>query len=226
MTAESRLKSWNSNIGVAALFLSMSPGLPIWARVAAIAVTIVCLIIDFPGILQKLANIASLLFRFVRDFWRFLLILLVIICFGIAVLYLVTPSSAPRPLARARDAVLEVQRSLNGRDVTIRVICDDAMQPLRYFMRSYEVLAIERPGPDGAPLKTFMRGGNVLAEDGRAPSGPVRRYYRSHCNFASDYFDDSGRLLFYEYDEQCSGRPQVVASQPVPFPPIPVFTYR
>jgi hypothetical protein len=164
--------------------------------------------------------------NFLRAFWRFLLFLFAGIALTFGALYVFSPPGVPRPVARAREAVLEVQRSLNGHDVAVRTLCEQGKVPARYYMRGYEVLAVEREQPDGAVLRTYMRDGRVLAEDGPAPSGEVRRYYRGPCNFASDFFDGSGRLAFLEYDPKCSGHPEVVASEPVPFPPIPVFTYR
>lgn len=220
-------KRYVANIGTGSLIGAVAPAVPTAFRIGFGVTALVCLVIDSQWFRRRLKTIAQTVSEFVRHFWWLLLVLLAITGTGGAVWRHFGNRSTPKSIVDARTNVLQIQRSLTGKDIrTLWVLSKDARPTDRVYARGWEPVVVEHRA-DPSRLKTYLSKGKVVAEDvPGSPSGFIRKYYRGKCMFASDYFDSEGRFVLLEYDENCNGKLVVIGSEsPSFFPPFPVFSY-
>lgn len=224
---ESRWKPYVANIGTGSLIFAVAPAVPTAFRIGFGVTALVCVIIDSQWLRRRLKTIVRTVYEFVRQFWWLLLVLGAITGTGGAVWRHFGTRSIPRSVVDARTNVLQIQRSLTGKNIRILwVLSKDSWPTDRVYARGWEPIVVEHRA-DPSRLKTYLSKGNVVAEDvPGTPSGFIRRYYRGKCIFASDYFDSEGGFVLLEYDEKCDGKLVVIGSEsPSFFPPFPVFSY-
>jgi hypothetical protein len=223
------VQNWLVSIGTGTLVAQFVPSLSLVFRLLLLAITLICLLLNFPRIWQGIQNLGKTIVALLRNYWQFLIGL-----FGAIVLVWIVQeiiSKVPSDVLEARRVVAEIQSSLSGVDVERWWAAEDRNgEPTRRLaMKGYELIEAENVGAQDQVLKIFIKDGKRIAEDILGPEsyGFARRYYRDDCNFATDYFGSSGEFGFLVYDKDCRGTPIIVEiKSPIFSLPIPGFSYR
>lgn len=133
---------------------------------------------------------------------------------------------------RARKQVAEIKVAMHKGDVREWWLATrrDGQSRRLLYMKEYQVM-LEDGMEGGARTRAYLEAGRVFALESVAPGGEIYevRYFRPDlCNFGIDFIDSrSGRSVYLEYDQYCTGRLKPVEQRPGWFwLPFPVYGYR
>jgi hypothetical protein len=224
-------QNWLTNSGAGALItwlaLVFTLDEHLLPKTLFFVIALLCVALTLPLNLRRGKVLISSVASYFKLYWKFLLIICMVVVLTLVVERLLQPSTSPD--FPERQIVREIELAISKGDAQRWLgLEEDSKRPQMILsLKGYEVIETEDPSDNVS--KVYIKEGQKIAEDARAttPYSFARKYYHGGCLFATDYCDSAGHCVVTEYQAKCGGEVKIYKCiEPVLFPPVPVFMYR